>query len=254
MNLNYSKMKKYLFLAALLSSVTLGVEAQDVTVTLTNEQYNAVKQQIEKKQSLDKVNSYDWAQYYRYAEANAKLKEAPRVVFMGNSITDIWAGLHPDFFTKNHFLGRGISGQTSCEMLCRFRQDVIELHPKMVVINAGINDIAHNNGVIKLENVFKNIVSMAELAKVNHIRPVLTSVLPSNRFPWRPQINPTELVISLNKMIKEYAHKNHFTYIDYYSAMVDNKKGLPDNLTKDGVHPTPAGYDIMEALVLKTLK
>ena len=247
-------MKKYLFFALALCAATVGTKAQNVTVTLTNEQYQTVKQQIEKQQYNDKINSYDWAQYKRYADANRKLKESPRVVFMGNSITDFWASTHPDFFTKNHFLGRGISGQTTCEMLCRFHQDVINLHPQMVVINAGINDIAHTNGVIELENVYQNIISMAELAKANHIRPILTSVLPANHFVWRPQIDPTEQVISLNKMIKSYASKNHITYIDYYSAMVDNKKGLPEKYSKDGVHPTPAGYDIMETLVLKTLK
>lgn len=173
---------------------------------------------------------------------------------MGNSITELWNRLHPNFFTKNHFLCRGISGQTSCEMLVRFRPDVINLHPKVVIINAGINDIAHNNGVITIENVMNNIISMAQLAKANHIRPILTSVLPSNRFPWRPEIVPTDLVINLNKMIKAYAADNHLTYINYYDAMVDREKGLPEKYSHDGVHPTPEGYNIMEAIVLKTLK
>jgi lysophospholipase L1-like esterase len=247
-------MKKILIFIFVFCATSLGSKAQKVTVTLTDEQYKAVKKQIEKQQKIDKANSYDWAKYKRYAEANSKLTERPRVVFMGNSITDFWASKHPEFFTKHHYLGRGISGQTSCEMLCRFRQDVINIRPKMVVINAGINDIAHNNGVIKLENVFQNIVSMVQLAKANHIRPILTSVLPSNRFSWRPQIDPTESVVSLNKMIKEYAKKNHITYIDYYSVLVDSEKGLPEKYSKDGVHPTAEGYDIMEALVLKTLK
>lgn len=247
-------MKKNLVLVLALCSTALCTKAQEVTVTLTGEQYQAVRKQIEQQQAADKVNSYDWAQYGRYAEANSKLTEIPRVVFMGNSITDNWAGKHPDFFTKHHYLGRGIGGQTSCEMLCRFRQDVINLHPKIVVINAGINDIAHNNGTIKIENIFQNIVSMVELAKANSIRPVLTSVLPANHYAWRPQINPAESVISLNKLIKEYARKNHITYIDYYSILVDNEKGLPEKYSTDGVHPTSEGYDIMEALVLKTLK
>ena len=138
-------------------------------------------------------------------------------------------------------------------MLVRFRQDVINLKPKAVVILAGINDIAHNNGVIALENVFGNLVSMAELAKANHIKVIFCSVLPAYDFPWRPSMQPADKVIQLNKWIKEYADKNGLTYVDYHSAMKDERNGLPANLSKDGVHPTLEGYKIMEKIVLEAI-
>ena len=141
----------------------------------------------------------DWAQYGRYERQNAALAGEPvEVVFMGNSITDNWIGADPDFFARNGFVDRGISGQTTAEMLARFRRDVIDLNPKAVVILAGINDIAQNNGAIKLENVFGNIVSMCELAKFNGIRVMLCSVLPCDRFSWRPEIKPAAAVAELS--------------------------------------------------------
>jgi lysophospholipase L1-like esterase len=245
---------KHLFFLAFFGAFALGTQAQNVTISLSQEQYNKIKDQIHQKDREEKVQSYDWAQFGRYAEANKKVTKAPRVVFMGNSITDNWASMRPDFFTKNNFLGRGISGQTSSEMLVRFRADVIELHPKMVIINAGTNDIAHNNGTIKIENTLQNIISMAELAKVNNIRPILSSVLPSVGYGWVPSIKPANTIIALNKMIKAYAKKNGFTYIDYYSLLVDENGGLPKKYSNDGTHPTKEGYVIMENLVLKTLK
>jgi len=247
-------MKKQLFFSVLFGVASLSMQAQEATIKLTGDQYNQIKEGIIQQQEKQKTQSYDWANFGKYAEANAKLKEKPNVIFMGNSITELWAKSHPDFFSKNHFLGRGISGQTSSEMLVRFRSDVIKLHPNIVIINAGTNDIACNNGVISNENVLGNIISMAELAKINHIRPILSSILPTNLFPWRRQIAPANIVVALNKMIKEYAHKNHITYIDYYSAMVDSEKGLPKKYSKDGVHPTIEGYEVMEKLVIKTLK
>ena len=145
--------------------------------------------------SLSAQQPRDWAQYGRYERQNAALAGEPvEVVFMGNSITDNWIGADPDFFARNGFVDRGISGQTTAEMLARFRRDVIDLNPKAVVILAGINDIAQNNGAIKLENVFGNIVSMCELAKFNGIRVVLCSVLPCDRFSWRPEIKPAAAV------------------------------------------------------------
>ena len=141
----------------------------------------------------------DWAQFGRYAKANKTVKVPSNVVFMGNSITDGWWPADSTFFIRNNFVDRGISGQTTSEMLVRFRQDVINLKPKAVVILAGINDIAHNNGVIALENVFGNLVSMAELAKANHIKVIFCSVLPAYDFPWRPGMQPADKVIQLNK-------------------------------------------------------
>ena len=201
-----------------------------------------------------KKKKVDWAQFYRYEQANLNPAcQKPKVVFMGNSITDYWASRDSAFFADNGYVGRGISGQTTSEMLVRFRQDVIDLHPKKVVILAGINDIAHNNGVISLEHVFGNLVSMAELAKVNGIEVIFCSVLPAYDFPWRPGLAPADKVIRLNQMIKAYADKQGLTYVDYHSAMKDERNGLPERLSKDGVHPTLEGYKIMEKLVLEAI-
>lgn len=200
----------------------------------------------------------DWAQLDRYADSNAELraqKKKVKVVFYGNSITFNWNKIHPSFFLSHDFVCRGISGQTSSELLVRFRPDVIDLHPRTVVILCGINDIAQNNGAITLEHVMGNIISMCELAKRNRIRPVLCSVLPAQSFYWNPSITfVPEQVIALNGLIRDYANKNHIPYVDYYSSMVNQEGGMREELTKDGVHPTSNGYDIMEPLVLKLLK
>lgn len=170
--------------------------------------------------SLSAQQPRDWAQYGRYERQNAALAGEPvEVVFMGNSITDNWIGADPDFFARNGFVDRGISGQTTAEMLARFRRDVIDLNPKAVVILAGINDIAQNNGAIKLENVFGNIVSMCELAKFNGIRVVLCSVLPCDRFSWRPEIKPAAAVAELNTMLRQYAAEHKIPYVDYHAAL-----------------------------------
>jgi lysophospholipase L1-like esterase len=199
----------------------------------------------------------DWQNLRRYAAANSQVASpAPnekRVVFLGNSITDSWINVDSSFFAGKPYYDRGISGQTSPQMLVRFREDVINLKPAVVLISAGINDIAENTGPSKLEDVLGNIVSMAQLAQTAHIKVVLSSVLPSNHFPWRPSIIPTEKIIQLNRMIKDYADKNDIVYLDYYSAMVDNEKGLPKSLSVDGVHPNLAGYKIMEPLAEKAI-
>ena len=195
----------------------------------------------------------DWPNLKKYAADNTNLPPAGsnRIVFMGNSITEGWPKKDSSFFADNGYIDRGISGQTTPQMLLRFRQDVIDLKPAVVVILAGINDIAENTGPITLEAIFGNIVSMAELAKVNKIKAVLCSVLPANRFVWRPALQPAEKVISLNAMLKAYADKNNLAYVDYFTAMVDDKKGLDPKYTEDGVHPTLVGYKIMEPLVQK---
>lgn len=247
-------MKKHI-LFFMLGIVSLSLQAQEAKkMMVTYDQYKQLKKEFLSEDRLEKVKTLDWAQFARYASANKEIARTPRVVFMGNSITDNWARMRPDFFTKNNFLGRGISGQTSSEMLVRFRADVINLHPKIVIINSGTNDIAGNNGIMLLENVLNNIISMAELAKANHIRPILSSVLPSNHMKWSPSVQPADSIIALNKMIREYAQNNKLSYIDYYSAMVDDTKGLPEKYSKDGVHPVDAGYEVMEAIVLRTLK
>ncbi|MBR2326352.1 MAG: acylhydrolase [Alistipes sp.] len=199
----------------------------------------------------------DWAQFYWYEKANAKRLAAgnyPDVVFLGNSITQIWAGKCRDFFKENNFAGRGIGGQTTSEMLVRFRRDVIDLKPRAVVILAGINDIAHNNGEISLENIMGNIISMCELAKLHKIKVLLCSVTPAYEFRWRPEIDPKEPVIRLNAMIKEYAKKNKIYYVDYYSALLDERGGMFKKYHKDEVHPNKLCYaEVMEPIVLKAI-
>jgi lysophospholipase L1-like esterase len=194
----------------------------------------------------------DWAWITRYEADNEKMPipvaGEKRVVFLGNSITEGWIKNDPDFFKNNHYFNRGIGGQTTPQMLVRFREDVINLHPQIVIILAGINDIAENTGPSKIENVAGNLFSMAELARVNGIEVILCSVLPALSFPWHPGINPVESIVKLNTLLKNYANKNNVGYVDYYSAMADENKGIKKGLAIDGVHPTPEGYKIMEPL------
>lgn len=196
----------------------------------------------------------DWAGFGRYEEANKTVQVPARVVFMGNSITDGWWSNDSLYFKNNRYVGRGIGGQVSSQMLVRFRADVINLKPKAVVILAGTNDIAQNNGVISLENTFGNIVSMAELAKANGIAVVLCSVMPASDFKWRPGLEPAGKIIKLNRMIKEYADKNGLAYVDYHTALADEEGGLPAKYSEDGVHPTLEGYKVMENLLAPALK
>jgi lysophospholipase L1-like esterase len=203
------------------------------------------------------ARSQDWANLNKYKGENKKLgapmSKEKRIVFMGNSITEGWVSSDPDFFKRKPYVGRGISGQTTPQMLVRFRQDVIDLQPSVVVILAGTNDIAGNTGPTTLEDIMGNIASMAELARANKIRVVLSSVLPVFDYPWKPGLQPAEKIFTLNKMIKEYAHKNKMVYLDYHSAMADDQKGMKKELADDGVHPTLAGYKIMEPLAEKAI-
>lgn len=200
------------------------------------------------------ASAQDWARFGTYEQANQEVTKTPLVVFMGDSITEGWARQDPDFFTENNFLGRGISGQTTSHMLVRFRRDVLDHSPKYVVILAGTNDIALNNGKISLENIFGNIVSMCELARYNKIKPIICSVLPAAKYPWRPEVeNPAEEVIKLNEMLKEYAKSERITYIDYHSVLRDENNGLPKQHAGDGIHPNLDCYKIMEEIILKAL-
>lgn len=197
----------------------------------------------------------DWARLGRYAKANKELpapaKKEKRVVFMGNSITEGWVKIRPDFFKENGYIGRGIGGQTSYQFVVRFRPDVINLKPKLVVINAGTNDVAENTGPFDLETTFGNIVSMVELAKANKIKVILTSVLPAAKFGWNKKITDApDKIEALNAMIKDYAKKHKIPYVDYYTPMVTGpERALNPAYSKDGVHPTAAGYEVMEALI-----
>ena len=196
----------------------------------------------------------DWAQFYRYEGVNDSLTTRPEVVFMGNSITDCWVDSMPAFFADNNFVGRGISGQVSSQMLVRFQEDVINLHPKVVVICCGTNDIAQNNGYITLEHVLQNIKSMCQLARANKIKPVLCSALPATGFKWRPEMKPADDIIRLNEMIKAYAKENKIPYVDYHSALKNEDNGLPIQYSNDGVHPNAQGYAVMENIIMPILK
>jgi lysophospholipase L1-like esterase len=177
-------------------------------------------------------------------------KSENRVVFMGDSITEAWhfEGAQ-GYFPGKPYINRGISGQTTPQMLVRFRQDVIALKPMVVVILAGINDIAANTGHETPEQIEDNLASMADLAEANHIRVVLCSVMPAFDFPWMPGMTPAGKVVALNAWIKAYAARKGYVYVDFHSAMKDDRDGLPPTLSKDGVHPLPAGYAIMTPLV-----
>lgn len=194
----------------------------------------------------------------RYAEANAALaapaKGEKRVVFIGNSITDGWPNAHLDFFKSNNYVGRGISGQTSPQLLSRFRQDVINLKPVAVLINIGTNDVAQNTGPYNEEFTLGNIMSMAELADANGIKVILSSVTPAGEYPWRKEIKDVpQKIMSLNAKIKAYAKEKGFSYIDYFSVMCDENNALKSNLGTDGVHPNEEGYKIMEATAKKVI-
>ncbi len=195
----------------------------------------------------------DWPNLAAYRSRNAALglpaKDENRVVFMGDSITEFWDRKASDLFSNKSYINRGISGQTTPQMLLRFRADVIQLKPRVVVILAGTNDIAGNTGPASVEMIVDNIASMAELARAHGIRVVLCAVLPVRNFYWASEIRPAATVVSLNRRISEYAARNGLAYVDYYAPMVDENAGLKREFSGDGVHPNGAGYQVMNPLV-----
>lgn len=195
----------------------------------------------------------DWPYLKKYQQENAKLtnpeKDENRIIFLGDSITEFWSNEYPDFFDRKNYINRGISGQTTPQMLVRFRADVINLKPKIVVILAGGNDIAGNTGFSSTEIILNNLISMIELAKVNQIKVILCTVLPANYFYWNPKEEPAERIIELNLELKKYAFSNTIPLVDYYTAMVDDEKGLKATFTEDRVHPNKSGYQIMSPLI-----
>lgn len=202
------------------------------------------------------LSGQDFANYAKYEKQNQEILSkniVPNTVFMGDSITEGWFSTDPSFFTKHNFVGRGISGQVTSQMLLRFREDVINLKPKRVIILAGTNDIAENQGPISLDKVFGNIVSMVELAQANDIKVVLCSLLPAYEFGWRKNMYPAEKVIAINMMIESYAKKHNIPYVDYHSEMKDSRNGLDKIYTEDEIHPTAKGYEKMESILIKKL-
>ena len=203
------------------------------------------------------IEMQDWPYLKKYQKENSKLPALAfgqnRIVFMGDSITEFWSTLCPEFFMGKPYVNRGISGQTSPQMLVRFRADVIALKPTIVVLLAGANDIAGNTGPSTLEMITDAIFSMAELAKAHQIKVILCSVLPAYDFDWKPGSFPANKIVKLNTMIQQYADSNEIRYLDYYSALVDERKGLKAAYADDGVHPNIAGYEVMAPLVEKAI-
>jgi lysophospholipase L1-like esterase len=200
----------------------------------------------------------DWANLAKYQEDNRKIglpaAGETRVVFMGNSITEGWIMNMPEFFKENNYVDRGISGQTTPQMLIRFHPDVVDLKPAVVVILAGINDIAGNTGPSTQKMIENNLAAMVEIAKANGIRVVLSSVLPAYDFPWKPGMQPAEKVVALNIWIKNYAQIHDCVYVDYFTPMADERNGLKAEYSVDGVHPTLAGFQVMAPLVKQAIQ
>lgn len=203
------------------------------------------------------LEAQDWPNLQKFQEANVEVLKNKntdgRIVFMGNSITEGWEDANPLFFIDNPYINRGISGQTTPQMLLRFQQDVINLNPKAVVILAGTNDIAGNTGPMTLEQIRDNILSMVQLAKANGIHPIVSSVLPAYDYPWRPGLEPNVKIPKLNQLLKEMTDKQGVMYLDYFSAMADDRNGLPKAYTTDEVHVTKEGYTVMEKLVSEAI-
>jgi acyl-CoA thioesterase-1 len=241
----------------LLPETSMGAPVQNLKPA---EQAPAAEQLTPYQKSQMERTFNDWSFLAKYREVNKLLPPVlpseTRVVFMGDSITEGWGqkatSTTPDrseFFPGKPYVNRGISGQTTPQMLVRFRQDVVLLKPKVVVLLAGTNDIAENTGKETLEEIGNNIASMSELARANGIRVVLCSVLPASDFHWHRGLEPAPKIRELNAWIKEYAAKNGFIFVDYYSSMANNEGGLKAELSPDGVHPNKAGYDLMTPLV-----
>ena len=207
---------------------------------------------------MNSLNAQDWPNFKEFQEANARLPQVKqnekRIVFMGNSITIGWLQTHPDFFKNKPYVNRGISGQTTPQMLVRFRADVVDLDAAAVVLLAGTNDIAGNTGPVTLEMILDNIKSMTEIAQANDIKVILCSVLPAFDYPWRPGLAPNVKIPKLNKMIKRYAEESGAYYLDYFTALEDGNNGMIKEYTTDGVHLTLEGYQVMEPLVENALQ
>lgn len=233
--------------------IILMMAGSSVLMAQNNQPKPTPEQQEAWKKTAEERFHNDWANLNHFRFENTKIGlPAPgekRIVFMGNSITEGWSRTDSGFFAGKPYVNRGISGQTTPQMLIRFRPDAINLKPAVIVILAGINDIAGNTGPSTLEMIEDNLASMTELAKANGIPVVLSSVLPAFDFPWRTGMQPAEKVVKLNVWIKQYAENNGCIYLDYFTPMADKRHGLKEELTFDGVHPNLAGYKVMEPLV-----
>lgn len=219
-----------------------------ISLSFAQQQNDRLKHTISPTQTKEDFQD-DWADLRHYTAKNAVLsvpaRHDKRVIFLGSSIFERWTNLMPEFFENKNYINRGISGQISPQLLIRFRQDVIDLKPKAVIILAGSNDIAGSTGHVTNETIMNNIKSMVELAKRNHIKAILCDYLPVFDYPWRKGIEPASKIIALNKQIELYAKTKHLIVLDYFTPLVDEKNGQKAELTLDGVHPNAAGYHIM---------
>lgn len=194
----------------------------------------------------------DKVAYNAYEESNSYAKDV-EVVFLGDSITENWYTFHHDFFDKNNFAARGIGGQTSITILCRFHQDVVNLHPKVAVVMCGTNDIAQNDGEMEYDDFLDNIAAMCDQAKANGIKFLLCSIPPCDKFSWNQEAVPGPEVIKVNEMLKKYAKEAGIQYVDFFSVLSNGKDGMIDEYTSDRCHPTPLGYNVMERFVVKEI-
>ena len=246
-----------LLLVSLLSLLSLPALAQQTAPAIPSSGAPALD---EYRASRIAIYTDDFGQLARYREANAALAAAPpgenRVVFIGDSITDYWK--LADYFPGKPYINRGIDGQSTPEMLVRFRQDVIDLHPKVLIVLAGTNDVAGVTGRTRNEDIEANYASMADLARAHGIRVVFASVLPVHNYTHDAEesfaLRPRERILALNRWLKDYCAKNGFVYLDYFSSVVDERGMLKRALSDDGLHPTDAGYKIMAPLAEKAIQ
>jgi len=203
--------------------------------------------------------SDDWANISKYQKENELIglpkKGEKRVVFLGSSIFEFWKQKDPEYFNSHAYVDRGISGQIAPQLLIRFRQDVINLKPKAVIILAGSNDLAGSRGHVNNETILNNVKSMAELARKNHIKVILCKYLPIYEYPWNKALKgAADQIISLNDAIAAYANENNFTILDYFTPLVDSRNGQKAEFTTDGVHPNLAGYKVMEVVTDEAIR
>ena len=240
------------FAVLFLSVVPQVAASQSAAPATANPGPSAEQRAAQAKARQDQLTN-DWANLAYYHAANAALTKPVEVVFLGDSITENWAKSPDVFFPGKAYVSRGVNGQTTPQMLVRFRQDVVALRPKVVVINGGTADISGNTGPSTLEMIEDNLQSMTEIAKANGIRVVLSSVTPAYDYPWKRGIAPAEKIVALNTWMRDYCSKGGCIYADYFTAMADEKHGMRDGLSVDGVHPTEAGYKIMEPIAAQAI-
>jgi lysophospholipase L1-like esterase len=245
---------KHRFAWALLVVAALGASAQ-TQIAPAAPAAIATTPAPQKENAALLAKLYDFGQLARYRAYNAALPatEPGRVVFFGDSITDAWVRDGGKFFPGKPYVNRGISGQTTPQMLVRFREDVLELHPEAVVILAGTNDIAGNTGPTTNAVIEGNLATMAELARANGIRVIIASILPVAKYPWKPELEPAPRIQQINAWLASFCKQKGYTYLDYYTAMADADGGMKPGISIDGVHPNAAGYAIMEPLASAAL-